>query len=146
MDSAYSANCSVAVKSTVSEENATATVFMQITPHSWQEDVHFAQANYEGFVVENGAAGSLVMTNTSSQTPLQLSILPRPSNGKVLGEMGKSVKYRILSPREPYFAIDSTSGTIRNVNPVDFEEVGIDTTFFFDLTGREKCKEKWRSN
>uniref|UniRef100_A0A915D9Z7 Cadherin domain-containing protein n=1 Tax=Ditylenchus dipsaci TaxID=166011 RepID=A0A915D9Z7_9BILA len=113
-------NCSVVIKSAVDSNSVIVNLLLKITPKAWQQ-IHFLQLKYNGSIAENSPIGSLVSGNINGSIhqnhQLQLCI----HQPKLSSINERTLKYRILSPIEPFFAIDSSTGRIRSVAPMDFE-------------------------
>lgn len=65
--------------------------------------------------------GSPVYTSSNFSMPIIL-------RASVLNGQAGQLRYRLLSPQESYFTVDSTSGALRVAEPISFEMVCITLT------------------
>lgn len=105
-------NCTAVVR----DETARSAQPIELTLQSGPPSFPFVRV--QAFVKENAARGSPVFEDRNLTKPLRLAP----------GE-----RFRILSPSEVFFTVDSSSGHLRVGQPIDFEQVstlsGLGTTF-----------------
>ena len=87
--------------------NASIGLHLKVTATQAQA-VTFKNLKIPSFIRENTAIGSLLFSDASETSPVVI-------------ETSTKTKLRILSPRESHFSIDPHSGTLRVIQPLDFE-------------------------
>uniref|UniRef100_A0A914QL07 Cadherin domain-containing protein n=1 Tax=Panagrolaimus davidi TaxID=227884 RepID=A0A914QL07_9BILA len=88
--------------------NATIGVHVKISSTKAQAII-FENLEVSSFIKENSPIGSLLFSDKNEKSPLIIETASTKS------------KFRILSPRESHFSIDAHSGTLRVVQPIDYE-------------------------
>lgn len=78
--------------------------------------IRFDRSRYESAVREMAPQGSPLFTDVSFSHPMILK-------ADILTGQVQSIRYRLLSPQESFFAIDSASGVLRTQEGIDFEQV-----------------------
>lgn len=75
--------------------------------------IRFDFDEYNGAVKELETQGSPLFTDSTLSKPMILK-----ANGH-----SQTLRYRLLSPQETYFLVDSASGSLRVAEPIKFEMV-----------------------
>lgn len=111
----YTLNCSVTVESaSTGAENLTLQLIAKVSAES-AKHIRFAKELYNATVREGAPSGTVVVSSDDPMKPLLVE-----ADAKALDS---ALKYRILSPREMFFTVDSVSGMVRNSNPMDYDKV-----------------------
>ncbi|CAD6197559.1 unnamed protein product [Caenorhabditis auriculariae] len=110
---AKSVSCGVSVETDKGSKDEAKIVAKIIATN--QHAPLFKQQVYRASIRENSPTGTNVVT--AENTPLTVSAVDLDLGSHAL------IGYRLLSPAEPYFAVDFVSGAIRSRKPLDFEKL-----------------------
>ncbi|KAI6191302.1 hypothetical protein M3Y97_00213900 [Aphelenchoides bicaudatus] len=79
--------------------------------------IRFERDEYESAIKEQASQKSPLFTDTSFSHPMVLHAQMINSQSS----QSQAIRYRLLSPQETFFTVDSTSGVLKVAEPIDFE-------------------------
>lgn len=102
--------------------------------------MRFSQTNFYGFIRENSLAVTIVNSLKNITAIQKINKTTQLNEESLILQLFEDknlqslpLKFRILSPTEKYFSIDSTTRTIQNINPIDYETVKFYLKILTDL-------------